>query len=366
MTLAASLGLLAGPAWAEAPDDAAVITSPTDEPPHHVRRHYLWSNERRHDLFFADLKDLGGGYIGVGGDQNYTLAAAAGSSVMWLIDLDSAVVYMHRLYAALLAVSPTPKDFVAKFEPRARDTVHDAVQARYTDPAERRAVLEGYHAYRDLLRDHLRSASHGRRGSNWLADPDKYAHIRDLAMRGRLVARLGDLTGTKTVLEIADAAKRAAIPVRTVYLSNAESWFHYGDEFRKNFTTLPFDDKSVIVRTVKSELLGYPSGDIWHYTVQLAQNFSENLGKQSYKSIDVAMTDAVLGKKAGVSHVGFPLSRGMKPLLAQNSAAGRDTRRSLIAAGLVTRPEGNRERANEMDRDRMRRAALELARSGTP
>lgn len=361
-------GPLAGVAQAQAQDEAAqsAITSPGDEAPHHVRRHYLWSNERRHDLFFGDLKDLGGGYMGVGGDQNYTLAAAAGSSVMWLIDLDSAVVYMHRLYAALLAISPTPKDFLAKFERGAQRTVHDAVQARYPDEAERRLVLEGYHAYRDLLRDHLRSASHGRRGSNWLADPAKYAHIRDLAMRGRLVARLGDLTGTGTVLAIADAAKRAAIPIRAVYLSNAESWFRYGEEFRRNFTALPFDDKSVIVRTVKSELLGYPSGDIWHYTIQLAQNFSKNLGNPSYKSIDVTMTDAVLSKKAGISHVGFPIERGMRPVLAQNSTAGRETRRSLMAAGLVTRPEGNRERANEMDRDRMRRAALELARSGTP
>ena len=56
-----------------------------DEPAHTVRRHYLWSNERRHDLFFPLLHGLGGAYMGVGGDQNHTgcrgRGGCAGSSI---------------------------------------------------------------------------------------------------------------------------------------------------------------------------------------------------------------------------------------------------------------------------------------------
>ncbi len=154
--LAGNGGSVEASAETNAEAATAAFHAPTDEPPHHVRRHYLWSNERRHDLFFAEIKDLGGGYLGVGGDQNYTLAAAASAEVMWLIDLDSAVVYMHRLYAALLAVAPTGKDFLAYFDKRATAAVHAAVAARYPDADERHAVLEIYHAYRDLLHDHLR------------------------------------------------------------------------------------------------------------------------------------------------------------------------------------------------------------------
>jgi hypothetical protein len=350
-------------AGADAAQATAILGTPADEPSHHVRRHYLWSNERRHDLFFADIKEVGGGYLGVGGDQNYTLAARADAEVLWLIDLDAAVVYMHRLYAALLANAPTARNFLAYFEKRSIGAVHSAVTARYTDPEERHAVLEVYHAYRDLLHDHLRAAAREHRGSTWLADPTKYQRIRELALRGRLLSRLGDLTGPRTVLQIADAAKRAGVVVRVIYLSNAESWFRYGPEFRRNMMALPFDDKSVVLRTVKSELLGYPSGDIWHYTIQRAQHFCTNLALPAYRSVDVAMTDAALlsTKRLGLSHIGFPLLYGMKPLLV-NGPGRHGTRHALIAAGLVTRPEGNRERATEMDRERKRRAELELAK----
>lgn len=344
---------------------ATAFNLPTDEPAHHVRRHYLWSNERRHDLYFADLKNLGGGYLGVGGDQNYTLAAAAKAEVLWLIDLDAEVIYMHRLYAALLPGAQTAQDFLTYFKKHSTPAVHAAVKLRYADAAEQRAVLEVYHAYRDLLHRHLREAAHARRGNTWLADPQKYAHLRNLALSGRLIARLGDLTGPSTVLGIAEAARKGGTPVRTVYLSNAESWFHYNAAFRRNMSALPFDEKSLILRTVKSELLSYPPGDIWHYTLQRAQHFAENLGRPAYRSIDVAMVDAALGraKKPGLSYIGFSNQGEMTPLFTAQADNRRNVRRALISSGLVTRPEGNRERAKEMDRPRMHRAALELARS---
>jgi hypothetical protein len=69
-----------------------------------------------------------------------------------------------------------------------------------------------------------------------------------------------------------------------------------------------------------------------------------------------------------VSHVGFPPVAEEKPLLV-SSKRGKlppTTRSSLIASGLVVRPEGNRETASEMDRDLKRKAALELARANLP
>lgn len=348
--------------------DGDAYASPKDEPGRRVRVHYMWSNERRHDLFFRDLNELQGGYLGVGGDQNYTLAAAAQSQVLWLIDLDAAVTNMHRLYAALLATAPTSKDFLRYFGNRQKDAVHAAVAARFPDAAAQRPVLEIYHAYRDLLGSHLRNTAQRPRGSTWLSDDAKYQHLRGLALAGRIVARTGDLTGPHTMLEIGEAARRAAMPVRVVYLSNAESWFRYGTEFRRNMGGMFFDDKSVIVRTVKSQLLSYPSSDIWHYSVQRAQHFADGLTRPAYRSVDVAMLDAVAlpRRKEGLSHIGFPEERGQKPVLAQGPAekgTAREARRALLAAGLVTRPPGNREKAREMDPERLRRAALELSAS---
>ena len=79
---------------------------------------------------------------------------------------------------------------------------------------------------------------------------------------------------------------------------------------------------------------------------------------------DVAMADAVLSKTAGLSHIGFPTARGEKPLIQETAARGRrGARTALLSAGLVTRPAGNRETAREMDRERLRRAQLELAQT---
>lgn len=346
--------------------DARALRAPRDEAPHTVRRHYLWSNERRHDLFFPSLAGLGGAYMGVGGDQNYTLAAAASADVLWLIDLDQAVVYLHRLYAALLPVALTPAELVALFDKRHRAEVHAAVATAYPEAEEQRAVLQIYHAYRDLLHGHLQNElhrSHSARGT-WLSDARKYQHMQRLARAGRIISRLGDLTGPTTLHEIADTARRASVPIHVIYLSNAESWFSYGPAFRSNLSGLPFDDRSVILRTIKSAVLPYPSGDIWHYTLQRAQHFAEGLARPAYRSIDVAMADAVPHKIPGVSLIGFPLKPGQTPLLAaKGSRDRRDAKSSLIASGLVTRPAGNRETAREMDRDRLHRAQLELSRA---
>lgn len=361
---------------------AAKASAPADELTHGVRRHYMWSNERRHDLFFPDLAGLGGGYLGVGGDQNYTMAAAAQAQVLWLIDLDAAVVRMHRLYAALLAAARTPAEFVALLAPAHEQAVYDAVAAYYPQlpEAERRLVLAVYHAYREDLSLHLHKSAEYRWAGQpvtWLGAPGLYDHVRKLALSHLIVPRLGDLTGPTAMQAIAEAARSAGIPLRVLYLSNAESWFHYGRAFRKNLDTLPFDDRSLVLRTVKSELLTYPHGDIWHYSVQSGVHFAQHLRDSDYSSIDVAMLDAPPCYRherhpgpdcsvRGLSHIGLPPQGPPAPAVpstaATQSAPAHHKRHSnpeqreqleqRLAAGLVTRPEGNRIKARQMDRER--------------
>ena len=389
----------AGPGIPAAGDAATLAQqagAPADEPTHGVRRHYMWSNERRHDLFFADLAGLGGGYLGVGGDQNYTMAAAAQAQVLWLVDLDVAVVRMHRLYAALLSVAKTPAEFVTLLDPAQQPAVERAVAAYYPklDEAERLAILTVYHAYREDLSLHLHKTADYRwagRAVTWLGDPALYEHIRKLAAARLIVPRHGDLTGTTTMQAIAQAARAARVPMHVLYLSNAESWFRYGREFRKNLDALPFDDRALVLRTVKSEQLTYPHGDIWHYSVQRATHFAEHLRERGYQSIDVAMLDAPPCYRnlrhpgpecsvRGLSHIGFPPAATVAAADADAARPSdsarpesrhdrrrerelREQREQLLATGLVTRPEGNREKARLMDRDREKRAEAALGPS---
>ena len=339
------------PAPTPAEPSALVVGTPGNEGLHNVRHHYLWSNERRHDLFFADVAELGGGYLGVGGDQNYTLAAAASASVLWLVDLDVMVVRMHRLYAALLATAETPAAFLALLadgSASAAAKVHAAIDSYHPDQAsgERQELRALYAVNRSILLEHLRRTAEFRwahRPVTWLGDPVLYARMRSLAQKHLIVARLGDLNGSQTLLQIAQAAQTAAVPISVLYLSNAESWFAYNQSFRRNLTALPWAARGVVLRTVKSAVLPYPHGDIWHYNVQRASDFTARLAGPGYRAIEDAMLTAQLplasDKQAprGLSHTGFaPASKLSAPLVTQlQSAPGRTPL-------LVTRPASTR------------------------
>lgn len=346
---------------AAAPTDEAfdaAVRAPGDERPHSVKRHYMWSNERRHDLFFGQLQGLGGGYLGVGADQNYTMAAAAAAKVLWLIDLDPAVVRVHKLYSALLCEAETPDALVALFERAAMPSVKAALERR--TGAESSSLIELYLTYRQDLHDHLRKQRE--RSHTWLGDAAKYATMRGLAQRGRIVPRLGDLNGPRTMQQIGQAAKAAAVPVRMIYLSNAESWFSYQRQFRDNLKALPLDERSVVLRTVKSEVLRYPTGDIWHYNMQGAQDFATRLTLAGYHVIDHVMLDAVEAQERGASRMGFPDVAAPELKTEADARRERERRHSLIERGIVTRPDGNREPAAELDKDRKERAARDLAK----
>lgn len=339
-----------------------VVEAPPSERAGTVRRHYLWSNEGRHDLFFPDIQGLQGAYVGVGGDQNYTLAAIAESQVLWLVDLDAAVVHTHLMYRALVSAAPTPAALCAFFSRASVPRADAAITQHITDEKQRRAVLETYHAYRDLFARHLAHESAPKPASRrtWLSDPAMYQHIRNLALARRIVPRLGNLLGNQTLRGVAQAAQTAHIPVRVVYLSNAESWFQYASPFRRNFSELPFDDRSVVLRTIKTLLLPYPTGDDWHYSIQHARPFVTALQSPAYAAVPYAMRDATPAPIAGLSHTGFashPQPPEWTRRLSQTPSRGASPK---PAPGLITRPTGTRPLASEQDQPRLARAQLEL------
>lgn len=340
------------------------VNAPTDEPFGGVRRHYMWSNERRHDVFFEDVRGRGGGYLGVGGDQNYTIAAAAGSTVIWLVDIDREVIRLHKLYSALLKHAETPDQFIALFDRRATLQVEAALGS--LDAGLRKSLLILYTQYRADLLAHLRDEISQKH--TWLGDGAKYAYLRKMAQSGLIVPRLGDLNGPTTLLQISEAAKQAHVVVRVMYLSNAESWFGYGDRFRRNVSALPFDEQTSVVRTIKSNVLPYVRGDVWHYTLQKGPHFVARLAEKPYSSIDQVMLDAEETKEKGFSHVGFSPEKVPAPgqqgqdekAAARMRQAERLRRQKLLADGIVTRPAGNRECAAEFEQDRKEKAEKDL------
>ena len=60
-------------------------------------RHYVTSNEGHLDLFYPTLKNLGGGYAGVGTDQAYLFIGWQRPTLAWLTDYDPVVGSVHHI-----------------------------------------------------------------------------------------------------------------------------------------------------------------------------------------------------------------------------------------------------------------------------
>lgn len=302
------------------------IEAPPDEKPYDVRHHFLLSNERRHDLFFSALRGIGGGYLGVGADQNYTLAAVARAEVVWLVDIDGEVVDWHKIYAALIPIAETPEALISLLGGRHDAEVKAALAARW-DVAEAERLFPHYQRYRHYLTKHLvgeRTIARNGQPVTWMSDLDLYDYVRKLMIERRVVARIGDLHGEKTLLGIAAAARAAKITVRTVYLSNVEQWFRYSLQFRRNLEALPRDAGTQVLRTLARGELSFPSEDRWHFSVQPLDDFVARMEAPQKPIVNVHglmpfMQSGTLPGQPGLSWIGpvqkgAPAPRSMKRL----------------------------------------------------
>jgi hypothetical protein len=230
--IVASLSLLFEHAHASAQPELSeqtqqLLQATEEERPYNVRIHFLRSNERRHDLFFPTLERLGGGYLGVGSDQNYTLAAVAQAELVFLVDIDAEVIRWHKVYAALIPYAVSPKELLKMMTVRADVTVQRALTERWG--AEAPELLRSYRTYRFMIGKHLTrelQVSRNGKASTWMSDPTLYGRIRALMIARRVIARVGDLHGERTLIGLGQAARTLNVTMRTIYLSNVEQWFH--------------------------------------------------------------------------------------------------------------------------------------------
>ena len=257
------------------------------------REHFTVSNEYRHDLWFPYLRGLGGAYVGVASDQNYTLMAVARSEVGYLLDLDRQVVHLHRGYMALIAASPGPDEFLARFDEAAQRDTRALLVAGLSDLSERDRgeALRFVDDNRAALREYLgavRANQRGEQGVTWLSDPDLYAYIRAMVAGGRLRPINGNLTGKTAMATIAASARVLGLPVKLLYLSNAEEYLSYTSEFVANVRNLPGAADSVVLRTIHDRFDGWESsgdGDRrWNYQVHRLEDFQLRLADRKNSS----------------------------------------------------------------------------------
>ena len=254
---------------------------------------FVMSNEWRHDVVFPKLNELGGVFVGVATDQNYTMAAAARAQLLITMDYDADVVDTHRIYHHFISASPTADELRSYYTEAGSQKAVAHLQKVAATPEEANRLTKVYHRYRQRLALYLHQVAHvrvGQRKPTWLGDPAAYSYIRSLVQSGRVMAVQGDLNGAVALRSIGDTARALNLPVRVVYTSNAEGFFRYTQAFKDNIASLPHDEKSVILRTYKRGMAA-PEGDLWHYNLHKIDDFLARIAMPGYSTVAAVMTD---------------------------------------------------------------------------
>lgn len=282
------------------PEQRAIVqATQSDKLPEPKWQHYVVSNEWRHDVVFPKVASLGGVYIGVATDQNYTVAAAARSELLVTMDYDSEVANMHRVYHAFIAQSPTAQEMRALFQAKNAPQATELLLKTAATPELGKRLVKTYNSFRERVAIYLFNVANirvGKRKPSWLGDPEAYSYIRGLVLGGRVLALQGDLNGTVALKSIGDTARALKLPVRIIYTSNAEGFFKYNPQFRANLAQLPHDDKTVVLRTFKHGMTA-PIGDLWHFCLHQLDDFLARLENPAYSNVYRVMLD--LERKGG-------------------------------------------------------------------
>lgn len=271
--------------------------------------HYIHTNEPRQEVWAPYLKNLGGGYAGVGIDQNYSLVAAAKSEWVWLFDYDPTIVRLHMVLRALILASPTPEDLVDRFAAKREQESEQIVEDAWAEHPEQKRVVRAFRWYRKALGPYLArqlKPSKKKGDFGWLRNPEHYAHVRTLYQQGRIALLKGDLLGSKTVRGIGEAARRLSVPVRVFYPSNAPENWDLPQAYRDNVRSLPFDERSVILQTMAGTKTGFGQKGYWHYNIEGGRHAQELLAKPGYDRMAKMLGTRIPTDEKDLTVVGLP------------------------------------------------------------
>jgi frataxin-like iron-binding protein CyaY len=269
--------------------------------------HYWVSDERRHDLFRETIADGGGVFIGLGTDQNYLMAAWAKPKVLVPLDFDQMVVNLHYVFRVIFLEAKDPEAFKALWSEEQYDSTRELLKKAYADKSDafRKGILRAFKMGSRFVRRRIHRIikSFTRLGvPTFLTNQAQYQYIVDMFKTNRVFPVRGDLTAKKTVKQVGEAARKCGLTIRTLYLSNAEQYFKFTTDYRQNMLSLPFDDKTRVIRTAGTKQPWTADG-VYDYIYQTGDNFKKWIEhKQTYNVWTIVQARDV-NKKTGYSQV---------------------------------------------------------------
>lgn len=288
----------------------ASLVSQLSERPGYFDTDNLVSNERSYLHVAPDLLALrtrvGGGYLGVGPDQNFSYIAQLRPSLAILIDIRRDNLLLHLLFKALFAEAGTRTAYLAMLTGRSppadaratltldgiitaidraaplRDAELRALRARVTTVIESfgvplsdsdLATIDRFHRRFAAAGLSLRFNSFGRQPQygyptlrelvvevdrqgvqrSYLATEEDFQFVKRLHAEDRIVPIVGDLSGPSALAAVARLLVQSNQQVAAFYTSNVEFYlFGAGSfaDFITNLRRLPRRPGALIVRSV--------------------------------------------------------------------------------------------------------------------
>jgi hypothetical protein len=234
--------------------------------------HYTIGNEWTLFAFYEDIKDLGGGYMGVGTDQAYLLIGWQRPELAWLSDYDPKIQRVHHMYRALFLAADTPEEFINFFKEENVEKAKAAIDEIY-DGDDKVTAQSTYRRARKLINYRMQKQKRKFKSSNvptYWNDQETLDYIKAMLREDRIRPLLVNLTEEAGMKGVRAAAAELGVPVRVLYVSNAEEyWKEYAEQFRKNIAELHSDEKSLLLRTRLIWGINYD----YVYVVQSIDNF---------------------------------------------------------------------------------------------
>ena len=285
----------------------------------YFRSDNLLSNELWLQYVIPELAETsrpGRVYLGVGPEQNFTYISAIKPSMAFIVDVRRGNLQMHLMYKAIFELSADRADFVARLFSRKRpagltksSTAMEIFNAITEVPASETLHEENFKAIKEQLtkthalpldEDDLRGIKYiseqfywfgpgitynssqmrggrsmatyfdlmvatDRDGKNrsFLASEENYNVIKSLHAKNLLVPVVGNFGGPKALRAVGKYIRDQGGVVAAFYLSNVEQYLNQDGlwgSFCNNVQTLPLDDKSRFIRSVRGNGFNGPFG----------------------------------------------------------------------------------------------------------
>ena len=216
-------------------------------------QHHWSAQEWEPERFKATLDNLGGVYVGTGGDQNYLYAAWARAELVVLIDPDPWIRDAHRLMKLLLQQAPTLQHFEQAWRQNKGSRIRTWIQEAEQNDKARQDLGRVWRIMGPQFRHRMARLSTSLRTkkiSSFLTNQEDYAHMRSLAMRQRILFVQGHMNGKRSLNALGEALKAQALHLSVLYLSNVEEFLYYVPPFNENILGLPEHANTIVLRSL--------------------------------------------------------------------------------------------------------------------